>query len=81
MDKAFDVRAESRLGCQAKLGDEDVVVEISEESLRAWIDENPEERKKEAAAKAAAGARTDVARAMTAGRAVTRHRGRRVSAR
>ena len=52
MDKAFDVRAESRLGCQAKLGNEDVTVEISEESLRAWMDENPEERKKEAAAKA-----------------------------
>ena len=49
MDKAFDVRSESRLGCQAKLGDEDLVVEISEESLRAWLDENPEERKKEAA--------------------------------
>ena len=52
MDKAFDVRPESRLGCQCKLGDEDVVVEISEESLRAWLDENPEERKKLAAAKA-----------------------------
>jgi len=46
MDKAFDVLPESRLGCQAKLGDEDVVVEIIEESLRAWLDENPEERKK-----------------------------------
>ena len=46
MDKAFDVRAESRLGCQAKLGDQDVVVEITEESLRAWLDENPDERKK-----------------------------------
>ena len=46
MDKAFDVRPESRLGCQAKLGDEDVVVEISEESLRAWLDENPDERKR-----------------------------------
>jgi ferredoxin, 2Fe-2S len=46
MDKAFDVRAESRLGCQAQLGDDDVVVEITEESLRAWLDENPEERKK-----------------------------------
>ena len=52
MDKAFDVRPESRLGCQAKLGDEDLVIEISEESLRAWLDENPEERKKLAAAKA-----------------------------
>lgn len=49
MDKAFDVRPESRLGCQARLGDEDVVVEISEESLKAWLDENPEERKKQAA--------------------------------
>jgi 2Fe-2S ferredoxin len=49
MDKAFDVRPESRLGCQAKLADEDVVVEISEESLKAWLDENPEERKKAAA--------------------------------
>ena len=46
MDKAFDVRPESRLGCQAKLGGDDLVVEITEESLRAWLDENPEERKK-----------------------------------
>jgi ferredoxin, 2Fe-2S len=46
MDKAFDVRPESRLGCQARLGDTDLVVEITEESLRAWLDENPEERKK-----------------------------------
>ena len=48
MDKAFDVRPESRLGCQAKCGAEDLVVEITEESLRAWLDENPEERKKQA---------------------------------
>jgi 2Fe-2S ferredoxin len=46
MDKAFDVRPESRLGCQARLADTDVVVEITEESLRAWLDENPDERKK-----------------------------------
>jgi 2Fe-2S ferredoxin len=50
MDKAFDVRAESRLGCQARLANEDVVVEITEESHRAWLDENPEERKKAAGA-------------------------------
>ena len=50
MDKAFDVRAESRLGCQAKVAGEDVVVEITEESHRAWLDENPEERKKERSA-------------------------------
>ncbi|HEY6034707.1 MAG TPA: 2Fe-2S iron-sulfur cluster-binding protein [Kofleriaceae bacterium] len=49
MDKAFDVRPESRLGCQARLAEEDVVVEISEESLKAWLDENPDERKREAA--------------------------------
>jgi 2Fe-2S ferredoxin len=47
MDKAFDVRPESRLACQAKLGDADLTVEITEESLRAWLDENPEERKKQ----------------------------------
>ena len=51
MDKAFDVRPESRLGCQARVADQDLVVEITEESLRAWLDENPEERKKLAAAK------------------------------
>jgi 2Fe-2S ferredoxin len=49
MDRAFDVRPESRLGCQAKLTDEDLVVEITDESLRAWLDENPDERKREAA--------------------------------
>ncbi|HRC57711.1 MAG: 2Fe-2S iron-sulfur cluster binding domain-containing protein [Myxococcales bacterium] len=46
MDKAFDVRAESRLACQAALGEADVEVEITEESLKAWLDENPDERKK-----------------------------------
>ena len=48
MDKAFDVRPESRLGCQCKIADEDIVVEISEESLKSWLDENPDERKKAA---------------------------------
>lgn len=52
MDKAFDVRPESRLGCQARVADQDLVVEITEESLRAWLDENPEERKKEQSARA-----------------------------
>ena len=46
MDKAFDVRQESRLACQARVADQDLVVEISEEGLRAWLDENPDERKK-----------------------------------
>ncbi len=54
MDRAFDVRPESRLGCQAKISDEDVVVEISEEGLQAWLDENPDERKRLAAEKAKA---------------------------
>ncbi len=45
MDKAFDVRPESRLGCQAHVCDEDLEIEISEESLKAWLDEHPELRK------------------------------------
>jgi 2Fe-2S ferredoxin len=41
LDKAFDVRMESRLGCQAKiLGDLDVI--ISDESFEAFLDEHPE---------------------------------------
>ncbi len=44
LDKAFDVRASSRLGCQAKLGSSDVEVEISRESRRAYFDEHPEAR-------------------------------------
>src|SRR5436853_7375316 len=35
LDKAFDVRASSRLGCQAKLADQDVEVEITREIGRA----------------------------------------------
>jgi 2Fe-2S ferredoxin len=45
MDKAFDVRATSRLGCQSKiLRDTTVVVEISRESRQAFLDEHPEIR-------------------------------------
>lgn len=44
LDKAFDVKWNSRLGCQAEVSDEDVDVTISEESLRSWYDENPAER-------------------------------------
>jgi 2Fe-2S ferredoxin len=41
LDKAFDVRMESRLGCQAKLhGDVEVV--ISDESFSAFLDEHPD---------------------------------------
>ena len=46
MDKAFDVRAESRLGCQARCSEEDLVVEITPEGLQAWLDEHPDARKK-----------------------------------
>jgi 2Fe-2S ferredoxin len=46
LDKAFDVRSSSRLGCQSKVSDEDVVVEITRESRQAWLDEHPEEREK-----------------------------------
>jgi ferredoxin, 2Fe-2S len=45
MDKAFDVRPSSRLGCQSKiLRDASVVAEISRESRQAFLDEHPEIR-------------------------------------
>jgi 2Fe-2S ferredoxin len=45
MDKAFDVKATSRLGCQAKiLRDTTIVAEISRESRQAFLDEHPELR-------------------------------------
>jgi 2Fe-2S ferredoxin len=46
LDKAFDVKSMSRLSCQAKIGDEDLVCEITRESRAAWYDEHPEERAK-----------------------------------
>ena len=48
LDKAFDVRATSRLGCQAKIHG-DIDVEISDESFQAFLDEHPAD--KEAALK------------------------------
>ena len=43
LDKAFDVRMTSRLGCQAKvLRDGVIVVRISHESLKAYANEHPE---------------------------------------
>jgi 2Fe-2S ferredoxin len=45
MDKAFDVRSTSRLGCQSKiLRDTTIVAEISRESRQAYMDEHPELR-------------------------------------
>ena len=47
LDKAFDVRATSRLGCQATLEKDGVVeVEITRESLQAFENEHPEHRGK-----------------------------------
>ena len=43
LDKAFDVRSTSRLGCQAKVTG-DIDVEISEESFQAFLDEHPDEK-------------------------------------
>ncbi|HEY4116983.1 MAG TPA: 2Fe-2S iron-sulfur cluster-binding protein, partial [Byssovorax sp.] len=42
LDKAFDVRANSRLGCQAKIAkDGAIVCEITRESLDAFYNEHP----------------------------------------
>jgi len=61
LDKAFDVKSISRLGCQSKMEDEEgaYVVEITRESRQAFLDEHPEIRnalKKAEAEKAAKGA-------------------------
>jgi 2Fe-2S ferredoxin len=45
LDKAFDVRESSRLGCQARIEREgEVAVRISKESLAAYVSEHPEAR-------------------------------------
>ncbi|MCI0572921.1 MAG: 2Fe-2S iron-sulfur cluster-binding protein [Myxococcaceae bacterium] len=44
LDQAFDVRTYSRLGCQSIVGNDDVLVEITQESLSAFMDENPQIR-------------------------------------
>ena len=47
LDKAFDVRASSRLGCQSKIvKDGAVEVEITRESLQAYENEHPQMRGK-----------------------------------
>jgi ferredoxin, 2Fe-2S len=45
LDRAFDVKLTSRLGCQAEVGEADLVIDIAEESLKAYFDENPDIRK------------------------------------
>lgn len=43
LDKAFDVRATSRLGCQAKIEkDGEIECEITRESLDAYYNEHPQ---------------------------------------
>lgn len=45
LDKAFDVRSTSRLGCQAKIVRDGVIcLEISRESHEAYDNEHPDER-------------------------------------
>ena len=44
LDMGFDVRPYSRLSCQSLVGSEDVEVDITQESLQAFLDENPELR-------------------------------------
>ena len=44
LDQAFDVRPYSRLACQSEAGNEELLVEITEESLTAFMDENPQLR-------------------------------------
>jgi ferredoxin, 2Fe-2S len=47
LDKAFDVRATSRLGCQSLVErDGEIDVEITRESLEAFENEHPAERGK-----------------------------------
>ena len=52
LDKAFDVRATSRLGCQSRIEKDGVIeVEITRESLQAFENEHPAERGKYTATK------------------------------
>ena len=44
LDRAYDVKPHSRLGCQAELDEQDVEYQITEESEKTWYDEHPKER-------------------------------------
>jgi 2Fe-2S ferredoxin len=48
LEKAFDPRPSSRLGCQAKIESDDaeLEVEITTESFQAFIDEHPEQKER-----------------------------------
>lgn len=46
LDKAFDVRATSRLGCQSRIAKDGVIeVEITRESHDTYFNEHPDERR------------------------------------
>lgn len=45
LDMAFELRPSSRLGCQAEIQGGEVVVELTPETLKAYLDENPKLRK------------------------------------
>jgi 2Fe-2S ferredoxin len=36
LDMGFDVRPYSRLGCQVKVADTDLTVELTQESIQTW---------------------------------------------
>ena len=44
LDRAYDVKPYSRLGCQALLDGQDAIFQITEESEKTWYDEHPKER-------------------------------------
>jgi ferredoxin, 2Fe-2S len=44
LDRAYEVKPYSRLGCQAVLDHKDVEYQITEESEKTWYDEHPNER-------------------------------------
>ena len=46
LDQAFDVKPTSRLACQSTIADKDLEIAITEESLVAYMDENPDTRRK-----------------------------------
>lgn len=45
LDRAFDVKLTSRLGCQAEVAQAPLVLQITDESLDAFFDENPDLRR------------------------------------
>lgn len=47
LDKAFDVRHDSRLGCQSKIEKDGVIeVELTRETVDTYYNEHPDERRK-----------------------------------